>query len=85
MVGHTKVCNALSDLSPLGVSFGALCHFIATAMGEEHMKRMKDDPGVRTAFISTPIQLKTQPQVESSAGRAPPNPELLHRCQQLQA
>jgi hypothetical protein len=35
-----KICNALS---PLGRFIGALCHFIATALGDEHMKRMEDD------------------------------------------
>jgi hypothetical protein len=35
-----------------------VCRFIATAMGKENMKRLKDDSGAPTAFISTPRQIK---------------------------
>jgi hypothetical protein len=42
----------------LVILIGALCHFIATVMGEENMKRLQYDSGVPTAFICTPRQLK---------------------------
>jgi hypothetical protein len=51
-----KTCNALSLL---GAFIGVLCHFRANDMGEENMKHMKDDLGVQTAFISTPVSTKS--------------------------
>ena len=46
-----KFCTVLMRL---GAFIGALCHFIATALGEENMKRLKDDSGVPDAFIRKP-------------------------------
>jgi hypothetical protein len=37
---------------------GTLYRWIATAMGEENMKRLKDDSGVPTAFIRAPRPIK---------------------------
>jgi hypothetical protein len=50
-----KSCDSLGTL---GAFIGTLCRFIATAMGEENMKRLKDDSGVPKAFISAPRPIK---------------------------
>jgi hypothetical protein len=46
-----KSCDSLGTL---GAFIGTLCRCIATAMGEENKKRLKDDSGVPTAFIRAP-------------------------------
>ena len=50
-----KICNVLMRL---GACIAALCHFIATALGEENMKRLRDDSGMPHAFIRKPKPTK---------------------------
>ncbi len=50
-----KSCDSLVTL---GAFIRTLCRWIATAMGEENMKRLKDDSGVPTAFIRAPRPIK---------------------------
>jgi hypothetical protein len=57
-VGWREIKKACDVLSLLGAFIRALCHFIATAMGEENMKRPKDDARVLTAFVLKPTQIK---------------------------
>jgi hypothetical protein len=50
-----KSCDSLGTL---GAFIGTLCRWIATAMGEENMKRLRGDSGVPTAFIRAPRPIK---------------------------
>ncbi len=50
-----KSCDSLGTL---GAFIRMLCRWIAAAMGEENMKRLKDDSGVPTAFIRAPRLIK---------------------------
>ena len=50
-----KICDVLAKL---GAFIGALCHFIANALGAESMARLKHDSGDRNAFIRTLRPLK---------------------------
>ncbi len=50
-----KSCDSLGTL---GAFIRTLCRFIATAMGEENMKRLKEDSREPSAFICTPRQIK---------------------------
>ncbi len=50
-----KSCYPLGTLRAF---IGTLCRFIAIAMGEGKMKRLKDDSGVPTAFICAPRPIK---------------------------
>ena len=53
----------------LGAFVSALCHFIATALGEENMMRLKDDSGLPDAFISTPRPTKEMFDIVQDAHR----------------
>jgi hypothetical protein len=54
------------SLGTLGAFIGTLCWFIATAMGEENMKRLKDDSGVPNSLH--PRAEADQGNVGSTAG-----------------
>jgi hypothetical protein len=55
MAGHQKSLQYPVSIGHFNLS---VVHFIATAMGEENIKRLQDDSGVPTAFICTPRPLK---------------------------
>jgi hypothetical protein len=50
-----KSCDSLGAL---GAFIRTFCRFIATAIGEENMKRLKDDSRVPAAFIRAPRPIK---------------------------
>ncbi len=50
-----KSCDSLGTL---GAFIGTLCRSIATVMGEENMKRLKEDSGVPSAFIRAQRPIK---------------------------
>jgi hypothetical protein len=50
--------KSYDTLGTLGAFIRTLCRFITTAMGEENMKRLKDDSGVPAAFIRAPRPIK---------------------------
>jgi hypothetical protein len=55
---YWRLIKALcSCISSLGVFLGHLCHFIKTALGEEHRKRICD-AGTPNAFICSPVATK---------------------------
>jgi hypothetical protein len=57
-VTWSDIKKSCDSLGTLGAFIGTLCWWIATAMGEENMKRLKGDSGVPTALIRAPRPIK---------------------------